>query len=250
MLNELSSAYGSRLVLDDHGLGPDDAVCPAPGQSRETATSWYCYMSGLHTGTSTYGWQFTLNGGSMAVAADAGVSMGACFLEFAAFQALDRRSAARSTTASSPTVRTGSRPRPDLPADHPRSRPRTRPRSRPRTHPRSRPRTHPPSHPRTHPADRPLTRADPPLTNVSAPQVTGTAAVGHTLTASPGVWSVQPDAVTYQWFRGSRLLEGATGPTYSLVAKDDGRRLRVVVTAARGSEVAQATSGWLRVTRS
>ena len=89
ILNDLSSAYGSRLILDDHGLGPDDAVCPAPGQARETATSWYCYMSGLHTGTSTYGWQFTLNGGSMAVAADAGVSMGACFLEFAAFQALD-----------------------------------------------------------------------------------------------------------------------------------------------------------------
>ncbi|MDZ5621575.1 hypothetical protein SFC88_12080 [Nocardioides sp. HM23] len=89
MLNELSAAYGSRLVLDDHGLGPDDTVCPTPGQSRPTATSWYCYMSGLHASPAAYGWQFTLNGGSMAAAADAGVGMGACFLEYAAFQSLD-----------------------------------------------------------------------------------------------------------------------------------------------------------------
>ena len=89
MLNDLSAAYGSRLVLDDHGLGPDDAVCPTPGQSRTTASSWYCYMSGLHASPAAYGWQFTLNGGSMAAAADAGVGMGACFLEFAAFQTLD-----------------------------------------------------------------------------------------------------------------------------------------------------------------
>jgi hypothetical protein len=89
MLNELSNAYGSRLVLEDHGLGPDDTACPTPGQSRTTATSWYCYMSGLHSTSAPYGWQFTLNGGSMEQAADAGVDMGACYLEFAAFQSLD-----------------------------------------------------------------------------------------------------------------------------------------------------------------
>jgi hypothetical protein len=89
MLNDLSATYGSRLVLDDHGLGPDDEVCPTPGEVRESAKSWYCYMSGLHASPSAYGWQFTLNGGSMTVAADAGVGMGACFLEFAAFQGLD-----------------------------------------------------------------------------------------------------------------------------------------------------------------
>jgi len=89
MLNELSSSYGPRLVLEDHGLGPDDPACPTPGESRDTATSWYCYMSGLYSSSSAYGWQFTLNGGSMETAADAGVDMGACYLEFAAFQALD-----------------------------------------------------------------------------------------------------------------------------------------------------------------
>jgi|GEM_PF-2875447 len=89
LLNELTNAYGTRIVLEDHGLGPDDPVCPTPGESRETATSWYCYMSGLHDSPAAYGWQFTLNGGSMETAADAGVGMGACYLEFAAFQSLD-----------------------------------------------------------------------------------------------------------------------------------------------------------------
>ena len=46
----------------------------------------------LHGGpaqvTRAYGWQFTLNGGAMTDAADAGVAMGACFLEYAAFDAL------------------------------------------------------------------------------------------------------------------------------------------------------------------
>lgn len=86
LLNELSATYGPRLVLEDHGLGPDD-VNPA-GQPRESATSWYAYMAGLRDTEQTYGWQFTLNGGLMSVAADMGVTMGACFLEFAAFQAI------------------------------------------------------------------------------------------------------------------------------------------------------------------
>ena len=76
-------------MLEDHGLGPDDRECRTPGQPRRTAGSWYCYMAGLHSPPSAYGWQFTLNGGAMTEAADAGVAMGACFLEYAAFDALD-----------------------------------------------------------------------------------------------------------------------------------------------------------------
>lgn len=87
LLNELSATYGPRLVLEDHGLGPDD-VAPL-GQPRDLATGWYAYMAGLRDTEQTYGWQFTLNNGSMPVAADMGVAMGACFLEYAAFQALD-----------------------------------------------------------------------------------------------------------------------------------------------------------------
>jgi hypothetical protein len=86
LLNDLSATYGKRLVLEDHGLGPNDT---APfDESRETAKSWYAYMAGLRSSEQTYGWQFTLNGGSMETAADMGVAMGACFLEFAAFAAI------------------------------------------------------------------------------------------------------------------------------------------------------------------
>jgi hypothetical protein len=88
LLNKLVAKYGRHLVLEDHGLGPDDRECETPGQPRATAGSWYCYLAGLHRSTVAYGWQFTLNGGSMTEAADAGVDMGACFLEYAAFDAL------------------------------------------------------------------------------------------------------------------------------------------------------------------
>ncbi len=88
MLNNLVGRYRKHLVLEDHGLGPDDRKCRTPGQPRSTARSWYCYMAGLHRSPVAYGWQFTLNGGAMTEAANAGVAMGACFLEYAAFDAL------------------------------------------------------------------------------------------------------------------------------------------------------------------
>lgn len=88
ILNELSAAYGPRLVIEDHGLGPEDAYYPT-GEPRDTATNLYSYMSGLRDTDQTYGWQFTLNGGSMVTAAEHGVAMGACFLEYAAFEQLD-----------------------------------------------------------------------------------------------------------------------------------------------------------------
>lgn len=85
-INNARAAYGEHLVLDDHGLGPDDAV--GIPQSSDTATSWYNYLAGLKGTEQSYGLQFTLNGGSMVTAADAGVKMGACTLEYAAFEAL------------------------------------------------------------------------------------------------------------------------------------------------------------------
>jgi hypothetical protein len=88
LLNRFVGRYGKHLVLEDHGLGPDDRECRTPGQPRRTAGSWYCYMAGLHRSPVRYGWQFTLNGGAMTEAADAGVAMGACYLEYAAFDAL------------------------------------------------------------------------------------------------------------------------------------------------------------------
>lgn len=87
LLNDLYTTYGEHIVYEDHGLGPDD-VYYTPGEPRTTASAWYAYMSGLETTDQTYGWQFTLNGGSMIDAAAGGVAMGACFLEYAAFEGL------------------------------------------------------------------------------------------------------------------------------------------------------------------
>jgi hypothetical protein len=94
LLNELLERYPGRLVVEDHGLGPDDDVCPSPGEEAQTADSWLCYLAGLPTSVTPHGWQLTLNGGSMHTAAWAAVDMGACYIEYAAFQELssdDRR---------------------------------------------------------------------------------------------------------------------------------------------------------------
>lgn len=58
--------------------------------------------------------------------------------------------------------------------------------------------------------------------------LSGTAKVGYTLTAGPGP---QPPGTTYtyQWFRGSTAIPGATGRTYKAVAADRGQKLRARV---------------------
>lgn len=88
LLNELRERFPGRVVLEDHGLGPDDEVCAVPGEPSATAGSWHCYLAGLPAAEAPHGWQLTLNGGSMSDAAWAGVDMGACYLEYAAFQQL------------------------------------------------------------------------------------------------------------------------------------------------------------------
>jgi len=83
--------------------------------------------------------------------------------------------------------------------------------------------------------------------NTAVPTVSGTPRVGQTLTATTGTFSGdQPITYTYQWQRcdqnGANCsnIVGATGQTYRLVSADQGRTLRVVVTAtnARGNTTA------------
>lgn len=63
------------------------------------------------------------------------------------------------------------------------------------------------------------------------PQVSGTAMVGRTLQASPGVWNVEGVALSYQWLRDGTAIAGATNATYAVGQTDTGRRLAVQVTA-------------------
>jgi GH25 family lysozyme M1 (1,4-beta-N-acetylmuramidase) len=85
---------------------------------------------------------------------------------------------------------------------------------------------------------------------ITAPQVTGTAQVGATLTATAGTWNGSPSAFAYQWRRcdatgsGCAALSGATAPSYVLTPGDQGSTISLAVTAtgAGGSQTATAPS--------
>ncbi|KUM36593.1 hypothetical protein AR689_14625 [Arthrobacter sp. EpRS71] len=70
------------------------------------------------------------------------------------------------------------------------------------------------------------------------PTISGMAAVGSTLTASPGTWTVGT-TLSYQWFRNGAAIAGATAATRVLAAADQGNTLTVRVT---GSKAGYATA--------
>lgn len=70
-----------------------------------------------------------------------------------------------------------------------------------------------------------------PLT-APTPTITGTAAVGNTLTANPGTWTTET-SLAYQWYRNGAAISGATGSTYVLAAADQGTKLTVRVTGTK-----------------
>ena len=99
----------------------------------------------------------------------------------------------------------------------------------------------------------PPTEAAAPVTAVVAagaqPTITGTPAVGQTLTAVEGtVAGAPPSTYTYQWQRCDATgaacvpIPTAVGKTYVLTAADLGRSLRVVVTATNATGSSGATS--------
>jgi hypothetical protein len=61
--------------------------------------------------------------------------------------------------------------------------------------------------------------------------ITGTKRVGKTLTAKVGTWVPVPLFQTYQWYRNGKAITDATDSTYTVVAADRGKRLKVKVTA-------------------
>jgi cell wall-associated NlpC family hydrolase len=83
------------------------------------------------------------------------------------------------------------------------------------------------------------------LTATPTPTITGKAIVGEPLTAAAGAWSPGPVTVSYQWYRGSTAVAGATAASYSPQAADITGKLRVVVTGSRpGFESAAKSSVW------
>ncbi|QAY69000.1 endo-1,4-beta-xylanase [Xylanimonas protaetiae] len=79
---------------------------------------------------------------------------------------------------------------------------------------------------------------------VAAPEISGKAEVGSTLSASKGTWA-SPDtlAYRYQWQRDGQDVAKATGSTYAVTKADVGHALTVTVTVtAKGHDPASATS--------
>jgi len=75
------------------------------------------------------------------------------------------------------------------------------------------------------------------------PKITGTLKVGQTLKVTTGTWS--PKATfTYQWYRGTTKIAGATKATYKLAAADAGKQIKVVVTgrAAKTATTAKTSA--------
>jgi hypothetical protein len=71
------------------------------------------------------------------------------------------------------------------------------------------------------------------FTTVGTPLITGSRAVGSTLTCSPGTWAPAPTVQGYQWIRGTRDILGAEQSTYTVRAADEGQQLRCRVWAGR-----------------
>ncbi|MCJ1702634.1 hypothetical protein [Rathayibacter sp. VKM Ac-2926] len=85
------------------------------------------------------------------------------------------------------------------------------------------------------------------LTN-SVPTVTGSAAIGGTLTANPGNWGPAPVELAYQWKRNGTAIAGATGSSYVVASADSGTALTVSVTGTKyGYTTATRTSSATQV---
>jgi hypothetical protein len=93
--------------------------------------------------------------------------------------------------------------------------------------------------------------AGPPV-NTAAPTVSGTLAIGDTLTATSGTWTgAQPITIAYQWERcdtnggNCNYIGGANAASYTVTSADAGHRLIVVVTASNsdGSKPYAVTVG-------
>jgi hypothetical protein len=66
----------------------------------------------------------------------------------------------------------------------------------------------------------------------TTPTISGTATVGQTLTAAPGLWTPASVGFAYQWMRNGVAISGATAPTFALTAADLGTVISVSVTGS------------------
>jgi len=72
------------------------------------------------------------------------------------------------------------------------------------------------------------------LVNLATPTLSGDATVDSTLTVSEGEWKTSVDSFTYQWYRDTTMLPGATSSTYTPDTLDGGYYVYAKVTAFNG----------------
>lgn len=82
-------------------------------------------------------------------------------------------------------------------------------------------------------AEVPFIVAAPALRLGKAPSISGTLAVGFTVKAVPGTWTPVATSYSYVWAANGLPIRGATGATMTIPADALGKRLTVLVTAAR-----------------
>lgn len=62
--------------------------------------------------------------------------------------------------------------------------------------------------------------------------ISGTTALGDTLTVSAGIYTPAPQSISYQWMRDGVAIDGANGTSYVVTADDAGKRISVVETVS------------------
>ena len=94
------------------------------------------------------------------------------------------------------------------------------------------------------------TQADVVRQATTAPSISGTPAVGQTLTGDKGVWTLEPNTYTYEWLRNGTPIPNATGTTYTPSTADAGAQIKFRVTASGigGPNVVSADSAPVPVT--
>ncbi|HEV7937150.1 MAG TPA: carboxypeptidase-like regulatory domain-containing protein [Solirubrobacteraceae bacterium] len=77
-------------------------------------------------------------------------------------------------------------------------------------------------------------KAAPAPVNTAAPVLTGTPAVGQTLSCSTGTWANSPTSFSYTWLRSGVPIASQVGSTYVVQAADEGHAISCQVTAGNG----------------
>ena len=77
-----------------------------------------------------------------------------------------------------------------------------------------------------------------------SPSISGTPAVGNTLTCKSGVTTTATETTSYQWLSDTTPIAGATSPTYVIAITDQSHHLSCEVTISGDGGSASATSGF------